>query len=63
MARKRRGQLTVSGEWAQHLRPLWRRRTFWKGERQAERAHLQDEAAQVQDCVESETTALPEPKS
>jgi len=34
MAHKRKGQLTVSGEWARHLRPLWRR-AFWKGERQA----------------------------
>jgi hypothetical protein len=36
MAHKRKGQLTVSGEWARHLRPLWRR-VFWKGERQAAR--------------------------
>ena len=34
MARKFKGQLTVSGEWARHLRPLLRR-AFWKGERQA----------------------------
>jgi hypothetical protein len=33
MAHKRKGRLTVSGEWARHLRPLWRR-AFWKGERQ-----------------------------
>jgi hypothetical protein len=26
--------LTVSGEWAKHLRPFGRR-AFWKGERQA----------------------------
>jgi hypothetical protein len=36
MAHKRKGQLTVSGEWARHLRPFWRR-AFWKGERQAAR--------------------------
>ena len=36
MAHKRKGQLTVSGEWARHLRP-WLRRVFWKGERQAEK--------------------------
>jgi hypothetical protein len=34
MSNKRKGQLTVSGEWARHLRPLLRR-AFWKGERQA----------------------------
>jgi hypothetical protein len=34
MAHKRKGQLTVSGEWARHLRPFWRR-AFWKSERQA----------------------------
>jgi hypothetical protein len=34
MAHKRKGQMTVSGEWARHLRPFWRR-AFWKGERQA----------------------------
>ncbi len=36
MAHKRKGQLTVSGEWARHLRP-WLRRVFWKTERQAEK--------------------------
>jgi hypothetical protein len=34
MSHKRKGQLTVSGEWAKHLRPFLRR-AFWKGERQA----------------------------
>ena len=34
MAHKRRGQLTVSGEWAKYLRKLFRRR-FWKRERKA----------------------------
>jgi hypothetical protein len=62
MARKRNGQLTVLGEWARHLRPTLRRK-FWKGERQAERAHLQDEAAQVQAPVESERTVPTAPKS
>lgn len=37
MANKRRGQLTVTGEWARHLRPLLRR-AFWKRERQAGQA-------------------------
>ena len=34
MAHKRKGQLTVSGEWAKHLRKYLRRK-FWKGERKA----------------------------
>jgi len=36
MANKRKGQLTVWGGWARHLRPILRR-AFWKGERQAGR--------------------------
>lgn len=32
MSHKRKGQLTVSKEWAKHLRKFWRRQ-FWKGER------------------------------
>jgi hypothetical protein len=61
MARKRNGQLTVLGNWARHLRPVLRRK-FWKGERQAERAHLQDGAAEVQALVETKRTNPPEPK-
>jgi len=34
MSHKRRGQITVSGEWAKHLRPFLRR-VFWKKEREA----------------------------
>ena len=37
MANKRKGQLTVSREWAKHLRPLLRR-AFWKAERHAGQA-------------------------
>ena len=37
MSHKRVNQLTVSGEWAKHLRPLYRR-AFWKGERHAAHA-------------------------
>lgn len=37
MSHKRKGQLTASGEWAKHLRPLFRR-VFWKAERQAQKA-------------------------
>jgi hypothetical protein len=34
MAHKRKGHLTVSGEWAKHLRKFFRRQ-FWKQERKA----------------------------
>ena len=34
MAYKRKGHLTVTGEWAKHLRKFWRRQ-YWKGERNA----------------------------
>lgn len=34
MAHKKKGQLTVSGEWAKHLRKQ-KRNQFWKGERNA----------------------------
>ena len=37
MPHKRINQLTVSGEWAKHLRP-WHRRAFWKGEHHAVQA-------------------------
>lgn len=43
MTHKRKDQLTVSGLWARHLRPR-KRRVFWKGERQAERQLIDDEA-------------------
>ena len=44
MANKRKGQLTVSGEWAKHLRPLLRR-AFWRTERQAGQAIARVEGA------------------
>lgn len=47
MAHKRKGQLTVLGEWADHLRPRLRR-AFWKRERQAERVQVAAETANVQ---------------
>ena len=34
MAHEKKGQLTVTGEWAKHLRKFWRRQ-FWKDERTA----------------------------
>jgi hypothetical protein len=42
MARKRKGQLTVTKEWAKHLRKYLRRR-FWKGERYAEKKYIRKE--------------------
>ena len=47
MSHKHQYQLTVSGEWAKHLRP-YGRRAFWKAERKAYRA-----------LADKEVTALP----
>ena len=46
MSHKRINQLTVSGEWAKHLRP-WHRRAFWKGERHAAQAYVQAELSRA----------------
>lgn len=43
MSHKRVNQITVSGEWARHLRP-WGKRAFWKAERRAHVAHASQEA-------------------
>jgi hypothetical protein len=42
MSHKRKGQLTVSGEWVRHLRPFLRR-LFWKSERKAEKSYAQSD--------------------
>lgn len=42
MSYKGKGQLTVSGEWAKHLRKFWRRQ-FWKGERKAGKIMIKNE--------------------
>ena len=42
MAHKRKGQLTVSGEWAKHLQKIFRRK-FWKGERKAGKIMIRQE--------------------
>ena len=42
MSHKRKGQLTVSPEWAKHLRKFFRRQ-FWKGERSAGRKLIRKE--------------------
>lgn len=39
MASVKRGQMTASPEWARHLRKLGKR-WFWKGERRASKADL-----------------------
>lgn len=51
MTRKHKGQLTMSGEWARHLRPLLRR-VFWKGERQAEKRLIRAEGETVVSAAE-----------
>lgn len=42
MAHKKKGQLTVSGEWAKHLRKQ-KRNQFWKGERNAGKELVRNE--------------------
>jgi hypothetical protein len=42
MANKRKGQLTVSKEWAKHLRKFWQRQ-FWKAERTAGKKLIREE--------------------
>lgn len=42
MAHKKKGQLTVSKEWAKHLRKYFRRQ-FWKSERKAGRTLIHKE--------------------
>ena len=46
MSHKREHQVTVSGEWAKHLRP-WGKREFWKAERRAQQELATQEAATV----------------
>jgi hypothetical protein len=58
MANKRKGQLTVTGEWRQHLRPLWRR-AFWKQERQAARELVQSEVPEPSEAPEPPETPDP----
>jgi hypothetical protein len=42
MPGRKKGVLTVSGEWARHLRPDGRR-AFWSGERKAAQSHIVSE--------------------
>jgi predicted RNA binding protein YcfA (HicA-like mRNA interferase family) len=44
VSHKRIHQVTVSGEWAKHLRP-WGKREFWKSERRAQQEEAAREAA------------------
>ena len=52
MATKKRGLLTVSGEWARHLRPFWRR-LFWRKERQAAQREAWRQARAAKTAQES----------
>lgn len=45
MSHKRKGHLTVFDQWWKHLRPEGKR-TYWKGERMAEREHISQELKQ-----------------
>ena len=56
MSHKRNSQLTVSGEWAKHLRP-WHRRAFWKGERHAAKALARAELSQAAPVLDEPRTA------
>ena len=47
MSHNRADQITVSGEWARHLRP-YGKRAFWKAERRAYGEHASKEAASEQ---------------
>ena len=42
MAKKKKGQLTTTGEWAKHLRGFLKRQ-FWKGERKAAKKAINKE--------------------
>lgn len=42
MAHKKKGNMTVSGEWAKHLRNK-KKKLFWKGERNAGKEFVRDE--------------------
>jgi hypothetical protein len=50
MAHKRKGQLTITKEWARHLRKFWRRQ-FWKGERNAVKMVIRRELEKKDDVV------------
>jgi hypothetical protein len=47
MSNKRKGQLTVSSEWAKHLRKIGKR-FFWKGERSAEKKIIDERINDVE---------------
>ena len=42
MATIKKGHLTPAGEWWKHLR--WTKRAFWKGERQAAKHDVKEQA-------------------
>ena len=42
MTTKKKGLLTISGEWAKHLRKF-KKRKFWRGERQEQKKIVREE--------------------
>jgi hypothetical protein len=42
MATGKKSLMTVSGEWAKHLRKFWKRK-FWKAERRATRVSIKNQ--------------------
>ncbi|SFT51232.1 hypothetical protein SAMN04489724_1081 [Algoriphagus locisalis] len=42
MAHKKKGNMTISGEWAKHLRNK-KKKLFWKGERNAGKEFVRSE--------------------
>jgi hypothetical protein len=46
VANKKKGNLTVVGEWAKHLRKFLKRQ-FWKGERKAGNKLIEQEKKQI----------------
>lgn len=42
MSTKKKGMLTTDPEWVKHLKKIGKR-FFWKGERQAEKRHINKE--------------------
>lgn len=52
VSHKRESQITVSGEWARHLRP-YGKRAFWKAERKAHTEHATIEASSLPEYDQS----------
>ena len=60
MAGKKKGLVTVSGEWAKHLRPAGRRQ-LWSSERKAVQNHIESEIDnELASCIENKVPELSE---